>query len=639
MDGWGGLRRTRSAQSSQDPGEKGGDRWFGPPFGTFPSWSCSPTYAPTPTPAPRRAEPLLYYQEGPRGETACGTDPGGNLKPEVWERNRQPSPGIQPLTTRPDAVQPPRPRGHPRPGPTRLCRHRPMVGPPEVSPPRPPSCNTPALTPPGCPLPSRSSPPPPAVPPSSPQLCPPHPLPPSCTSPRSPAPRPPLAHRPAVSPSARPPSCPPLRSPSAVPRPEPRPPTPTPSPRPKRCLGLRGDVQETPGNHAPPALGRPVGASSLAWAPPSLFQRPVSLHPPPLGGPVMGAAPCPGRLPGALPCCPRGQVHCSHPFTPQRRRLQSHRPPPGRPPRPPPTWNLRTRTACDARPGRRCRRRTKAEPRGPGGSSVGACPAPPGWPRTCAPSCPAAFFAARPTSAEAGAQRARPSPSDRRAPGSGTRSRLHLDRRRRERRPGRTPSCRPGPGSQPAAGAVPAVGPSPGFLGTVGVAPSSPRGPYKMEDVVSSLSHDGNGGRLPTGLRRGEAPPALGARRAPPPAFQTPAPAPFAEAPALPALTGLLDTGQGGLGGHRGRGVPEAAALAAVARAGGPAVVFGPPEPDSAQPQGPSRGRCCGNWSRRPDPDGPGHGGGGEGGGGMEARGCGLRLTDRASDHPLKGGS
>lgn len=112
---------------------------------------------------------------------------------------------------------------------------------------------------------------------------------------------------------------------------------------------------------------------------------------------------------------------------------------------------------------------------------------------------------------------------------------------------------RPGPGAEPAAGAVSAAGPSPGFLGPVGVVPSSTRGPAKMEDVVSSSSHDGSGGRL-TGLRGRQALPALGARGAPPPAFQTPASAPVAEAPARPGLTGLPDTGQGGRGGYQGRG-------------------------------------------------------------------------------------
>ncbi|XDA80027.1 hypothetical protein R6Z07M_009986 [Ovis aries] len=379
-------------------------------------------------------------------------------------------------------------------------------------------------------------------------------------------------------------SCPPRPLPSAVPRP------PTSSPpgclplrsapqlspprsSPQRGLGLRGDVQETGRLHSPRTRPPRRGFQLCLGA--SLPLPALGLPPPASAG---GVLQCGLRLVlGGYPePCP--VVHAA-----------------------------------------RCRRRTKAEPRGPGGSSVGARSVSPGRPRTCAPSCPAALYAARQTSAEVGVRRARPSPSDRRAPGSRTRSRLHLDRRRRERRPGRTPSRRPGPGSQPAAGAVSTAGPSPGFLGPVGVAPSSPRGPDKMEDVVSSLSHDGSGGRLPTGLRRGEAPPALGARGAPPPAFQTSAPAPFAEAPALPALTGLPDTGQGGLGGHRGRGAPEEAALVAVARAGGPDQVFGPPGPDSAQPQGPSRGRCCGNRSRRPDPDGPGHGGGGEGGG-MEWR-------------------
>ena len=104
---------------------------------------------------------------------------------------------------------------------------------------------------------------------------------------------------------------------------------------------------------------------------------------------------------------------------------------------------------------------------------------------------------------------------------------------------------RPGPGAEPAAGAVSTARPSPGFLGPVGVVPSSTRGPDKMEDVVSSSSLDGSGGRLPTGLRGREALPALGARGSPPPAFQT---------PARPGLTGLPDIGQGGRVGHRGRG-------------------------------------------------------------------------------------
>ena len=96
-------------------------------------------------------------------------------------------------------------------------------------------------------------------------------------------------------------------------------------------------------------------------------------------------------------------------------------------------------------------------------------------------------------------------------------------------------------------------GAQPRFLGLVGVVPSSPRGPDKMEDIVSPRSRDGSGGRLPTGLRGREALSVLGARGAPP-AFQTPAPAPVAEAPARPGLTGLPDTGYGGLGGHRGLG-------------------------------------------------------------------------------------
>lgn len=85
----------------------------------------------------------------------------------------------------------------------------------------------------------------------------------------------------------------------------------------------------------------------------------------------------------------------------------------------------------------------------------------------------------------------------------------------------------------------------PRLPGTSRSVPSSTRGPDKMEDVVSSSSLDGSGGRLPTGLRGREALPALGARGSPPPAFQT---------PARPGLTGLPDIGQGGRVGHRGRG-------------------------------------------------------------------------------------
>lgn len=80
---------------------------------------------------------------------------------------------------------------------------------------------------------------------------------------------------------------------------------------------------------------------------------------------------------------------------------------------------------------------------------------------------------------------------------------------------GPDPVASAGPRFAAGRGAVSTAGSSPGFLGLVGVAPSSPHGPDKMEDVVSSLSHDGSEGRLPTGLRRGEAPPALGARGAP----------------------------------------------------------------------------------------------------------------------------
>ncbi|XP_043748002.1 decreased expression in renal and prostate cancer protein-like [Cervus elaphus] len=120
--------------------------------------------------------------------------------------------------------------------------------------------------------------------------------------------------------------------------------------------------------------------------------------------------------------------------------------------------------------------------------------------------------------------------------------------------PGGFLQLRPGPGAELAAGAVSAAGPSPGFLGLVGVVPSCPRGSDKMEDIVSPRSHDGSGGRLPTGMRGREALSVLGARGAPPPAFQTPAPARVAEAPARPGLTGLPDTGYGGLGGHRGLG-------------------------------------------------------------------------------------
>lgn len=56
--GWsGGLQRTRRAQSPQDPGEKGGDRWFGLPFGTFLSWRWSPADSPTPALAEKGRAP------------------------------------------------------------------------------------------------------------------------------------------------------------------------------------------------------------------------------------------------------------------------------------------------------------------------------------------------------------------------------------------------------------------------------------------------------------------------------------------------------------------------------------------------------------------------------------------------------
>ncbi|XP_070327225.1 uncharacterized protein [Odocoileus virginianus] len=221
---------------------------------------------------------------------ACGTDPGRNLKPEVWERNRQPSPGIQPLTTRPDAVQPPRPRSHPRPGPRGSAATAPwsdlprcpLLGPPGV---------TPRLSPrPAVPFPPARSPPPPLSLPRPPAVTlPPPRSPPGLHPPVNPPAVPPRS-RPQLSPPAFPPLGPtavlPIGSPQAL-SPTPLalscPPPRTPPPHAKRCLGLRGDFQETAGNHAPPALGRLVGASSLAWAPPSLFQRPVSLHPPPLG--------------------------------------------------------------------------------------------------------------------------------------------------------------------------------------------------------------------------------------------------------------------------------------------------------------------------------------------------------------------
>lgn len=58
---------------------------------------------------------------------------------------------------------------------------------------------------------------------------------------------------------------------------------------------------------------------------------------------------------------------------------------------------------------------------------------------------------------------------------------------------------KPGPGAKLAAGAVSAAGPSPGFLGLVGVVPSSPRGPDNMEDIVSPAAVTGAGDASPPG--------------------------------------------------------------------------------------------------------------------------------------------
>lgn len=74
-------------------------------------------------------------------------------------------------------------------------------------------------------------------------------------------------------------------------------------------------------------------------------------------------------------------------------------------------------------------------------------------------------------------------------------------------------------------------------------------------------------------------------------------------------------------------------ALAAAARAGGPAQVFGPLASDSARPLQVATNSVVYKATRRSGIRAE------KAGSAMEARECGLRLTDGASDHPLKGGS
>ena len=154
-----------------------------------------------------------------------------------------------------------------------------------------------------------------------------------------------------------------------------------------------------------------------------------------------------------------------------------------------------------------------------------------------------------------------------------------------------------------------------------------------MEDVVSSRSHDGSEGRLPTGLRRGRALPVFGARGSPRrrplgPRLPPQSPQPLPARPSRGSQT--LD--------REGVGDIKAAAILGRRRSQplrGQAARLRP----SGRPW-PSGGGCGGHASLRPDSHGSGRGGAGEGGGGggIEVRGCGLRLMDRASDHPLEGG-
>lgn len=240
------------------------------------------------------------------------------------------------------------------------------------------------------------------------------------------------------------------------------------------------------------------------------------------------------------------------------------------------TWNRGTRTARDVRPGPSCRRRTKEAPRP--GRLLGRARAAARPPLGSVPPRAAGERGASSAQGQGGGGpgAGRPGPSDRRAPAPRSPLRLHLGGRRRGAASGSgpvAPAASRAPSRQRAPSPRPPGGAQPGFPGRVGAAPPPPTPePDKMEDVASSRSHDGSGGRLPTGLRRGEALPALGARGRPRPGPGPglPAAAPVAAPPARSPLPGPPDTGQGGRWGHRGRGAPRAASLAAAVAAGRP---------------------------------------------------------------------